>query len=356
VLLPRLRVRSHARPPTRSHVLVAAGAALFLLLPAAAASAGVPSSDGTASVDLTPATVTSTVVTTATVIPAAVTTATMTPAIMTTASVTSAAATTAGAMSATVTTAGVSPAAVVVSPDPARDLYTGTGGLVVPAHAWRGDPTARGSVAGCTDCSWRISVLCTKAEAAVGQCWIIHLGCPVDTTAVRIWLQHGSGPWEVVGEACQGPTPPHTIGDVGASVRDVAQAALPRLRAAVQPADGVLVGIPAVFATGQPAGGIRGADLSVLDLAVTLDARVRWQWVYGDGASGWTSRPGGPWPDTSVSHVYRRSGRVSAAVQAVWRASYVVEGLGPFVVPGPLLTQEQSLPVLVRTAHAHLVS
>jgi len=350
VLLPRLRVLTPERPRARSHVLVAVSAALFLLLPAAAASAGGPSSAVPTTARVTSASVTSASVTSAarsaTGTPATVTAATVTPAIMSTVT----------GRSAAVRPTSLAPTAVVVSPDPARDLYTGTGGLVVPAHAWRGDPAARGGVAGCTDCSWRISVLCTKAEAAVGQCWIIHLGCPVDTTAVRIWLQHGSGPWEVVGEACQGATPPHTIGDVGASVRDRAEAALPPLRAAVQPADGVLVGIPAVFATGQPAAGIRGADLSVLDLAVTLDARVRWHWVYGDGASVWTSLPGGSWPDTSVSHVYRRSGRVSAAVRAVWRASYVVEGLGPFVVPGPLLTQEQGLPVLVRTAHAHLVS
>ncbi len=251
--------------------------------------------------------------------------------------------------------ATVLPTGVVVSPDPAHDLYTGTGGLVIPALHWNGAPGDRGRVASCTDCQWRVSQLCTKADLSAGKCKILHVGCPVDTIPVRIWLSHGDGVWEVVGETCQGPRPPQTIDQVGAQVHDLAQAALPALRAAVQPANGVLVGLPAVFRTGQPASGIIGADLSVIGLDVSLDSRVRWHWVYGDGASVWTVKPGGAWPDTSVSHVYRHAATARASVEAVWRAQYVVEGLGPFTVPGPLLVQSQQLTVVVRAAHAHLV-
>ena len=34
--------------------------------------------------------------------------------------------------------AAMVPAGVVVSPDPAHDLYVGTGGLIVPSRDWRG--------------------------------------------------------------------------------------------------------------------------------------------------------------------------------------------------------------------------
>jgi hypothetical protein len=110
-----------------------------------------------------------------------------------------------------------------------------------------------------------------------------------------------------------------------------------------------------VFRTGQPAAGIRGADLSVLGLDVRLDARVRWLWSYGDGAGGWTSSPGGRYPDLSVSHAYARAGTVTAHVSAVWRGEYVVDGLGPFAVPGDPLQQDADLTVVVRSAHARLV-
>jgi hypothetical protein len=249
----------------------------------------------------------------------------------------------------------VPPSGVVVSPDPARDLYVGTGGLVVPASRWRGSASGRSDAASCLDCHWRVSVLCTKAESAAGTCRGIDVGCPVGTVPVRIWLLRPGRDWEVVGRACQGATPPVTTTDLGSHVRDRAETVLPPLRAGVQPTGGALVRLPALFRSGQPAQGISGADLSVLGLDVRLTARVRWHWTYGDGAEAWTSSPGGVWPVTTVNHAYHRAGTVRASVQAVWRGEFTVEGLGPFAVPGPALVQDASVVVVVRPAHAHLV-
>jgi hypothetical protein len=200
-----------------------------------------------------------------------------------------------------------------------------------------------------------VSVLCTKAEFAAGSCVRITLGCPVGEVPVRIWLLHPGSDWAVVGQACQGGSPPRTMQQVGSQVRDRATAALPPLRARAQPASGALVTLPVVFRTGQPAAGISGADLSVLGLDVRLDARVRWLWAYGDGSGGWTSSPGGVYPDLSVSHVYARPGTVVARVSAVWRGEYVVDGLGPFTVPGDPLQQDGTVTMVVRSAHARLV-
>ena len=226
---------------------------------------------------------------------------------------------------------------------------------MVPESDWRGSSEGRTSSAACLECQWRITVLCTKAEFAAGGCRAISIGCPIGTTAVRVWLLRPGSSWAVVGEACQGPGAPVTVTDVGAEIHDRAEALLPPLRAAAQPGSGALIGVPVLLRSGQPAGGIRGADLSVLGVAVSLDARVRWQWSYGDGSSAWTSRPGGVYPDMSVRHTYRRAGAVSVRVVALWRAQYTVEGLGPFDVPAPLLTQTQVVPVVVRAAHAQLV-
>ena len=244
---------------------------------------------------------------------------------------------------------------VTVSPDPQHDLYVGDGGLVVPSADWRGDEAGRRSTASCLDCSWRVSVLCTKAEAAAGRCQRIDLGCPVGTVPVRIWLLRPGADWAVVGRACQGPSTPVTVTGVGTQVHDTALAALPPLRAQAQPEGAALVRVPVLFRTGQPADGIRHADLPVLGLTVVLDARVRWHWAYGDGTDAWTSSPGGTWPDTSVSHAYRGSGEQRASVEAVWRAEFTVEGLGPFPVPGPALVQQADIAVTVTAAHARLV-
>jgi hypothetical protein len=250
--------------------------------------------------------------------------------------------------------AGV-PTAIGVTPDPAGALYRGTGALLVSQRDWRSG-SGRAEAAGCVDCEWQVSVLCTKAELAAGNCRRLTLGCPVGFVPVRIWLRHVGGDWTDVGRACQGPTPPRTVADVAGAVRDEALARLPALHAAAQPEGGTLVGVPVAFRTGQPPDGLRGADLSVLGLDVRLDARARWLWDFGDGtAASWASSPGGRYPDLSVSHTYRRAARPTAKVTAVWRGQFTVEGLGPFAVSGDPLTQTGSVPVVVRAARAVLV-
>jgi hypothetical protein len=235
------------------------------------------------------------------------------------------------------------------------DIYVGSGGVVFPANRWLGPEADRQSTAACVGCQWRVTELCDKNALAGGRCLRLRVGCPVGEQRVRVWVLRPGQDWSVAGEACVGDTPPATVEQVGSQLRAEAIKALPVLRPAVQPAGGVLVGIPAVFRTGQPSAGIRGADLSVLGLAILLDSRVRWHWTYGDGTAEWTSRPGGRWPDTSVSHTYLRVGPTTASVTAVWRGEYTVEGLGPFAVPGPPLTQDGVVPVDVREARAVLV-
>jgi hypothetical protein len=245
--------------------------------------------------------------------------------------------------------------AVDVVGDDGSDIYTGTGGVVFPSRDWRGDEPGRSHAAGCDGCTWSITAFCTRAEFDLGSCTASHLDCPPDRVRVRVWLAEPGQPRRLVGGACIGDAPPPTRTEIGAAVRASAYEQLPALTAGVQPADGALVGVPAVFRTGQPADGIVGADLSVLGLDVRLDARPRWWWSWGDGAGTWTAAPGGRWPDSSVAHTYRTRGARTVTVTAVWRGSYVVEGLGPFAVPGDPLTQDDGVTVDVREARALLV-
>jgi hypothetical protein len=243
----------------------------------------------------------------------------------------------------------------VVVGDDSADIYTGSGGVVFPSRQWRGDPAGRSEAAGCDGCTWHVTSFCTRADFDLGSCGASHLDCPPELIRVRVWLERPGEPRRLVGAACIGGTPPLTRAQIGASVRASAQQALPPLRAGVQPADGVLVGVPAVFRAGQPAAGIVAADLSVLGLDVRLDARPRWWWSWGDGTGSWASSPGGPWPDMSVAHTYRSLGANAAEVTTVWRGEYVVDGLGPYPVPGDPLTQGSMLQVQVREARAVLV-
>lgn len=243
---------------------------------------------------------------------------------------------------------------VDVAPDPLAEQWVGTGGVVVPSSEWRGTDEDRQAAAACLGCTWSVTVLCTKGAYVDGDCTSDVLGCPEDATPVRIWLEQQDEPARVVGRACL-TRKPTTVTDVGATVRDEARVSPPPLLPAVQPASGTLVRLPVVLRTGQAVDAVRGSDLSVLGLDVRLTASPRWHWVFGDGTDTWTTSPGGTWPDTSVSHAYRSAGVRTVTVTAVWDATFTVDGLGPFPVPGPAVTQDGSVSVDVRPARARLV-
>jgi hypothetical protein len=245
------------------------------------------------------------------------------------------------------------PSADVVGDDEA-DRYVGTGAIVIPANGWQGSADGRSQAAGCEGCRWRITEVCSKSEFATGGCRDISLGCPIGTDRLRVWLAAPGEDWSLLGTTCLGEGPPTSREDLGTRVADQAVQHLPGLDPGFDPPGGTLVGLAAVFRAGQPPGGLRDLGLEVVGLDVSLDARARWHWAFGDDVTTWSERPGGAWPDDTVAHSYRSAGTYSVEVRAVWRASYTVEGLGPFTVPGTL-EQVARLRVPVQEARAVLV-
>ena len=241
-----------------------------------------------------------------------------------------------------------------VQGDDGRDVYVGSGGLVIPARHWRGDATGRREVLECADCQWRMTTACTSLQFDTGSCPASHVGCPSGLIRVRVWLKHGGGPWVLTGYACVGGTPPPTRDAVERVVHDLSIAALPPLRPSFQPSRGALTGLPVDFWSGQNRGGLRRANLDVLGIRVELDAQPRWEWLWGDGRSLTTSDPGGRYPILSVTHTYLHNGAQTVYVVSRWRASFTVEGLGPYPVPGADLSQSAMLVLTVRPAHSVL--
>jgi hypothetical protein len=131
---------------------------------------------------------------------------------------------------------------------------------------------------------------------------------------------------------------------------------LPAQDPSFQPAAGALVNVPAIFAVGQPATiGEDTFDLAGMQVDVT--ARARWTWDFGDGTSETFTRPGGGYPNTDVTHTYTTSDDRSVVVTTTWEGTYVVDGLGPFAVDGPPVTQVSApIALPVRQAESELVS
>ncbi len=249
---------------------------------------------------------------------------------------------------------GALPTDVGVGGDDNHDLYRGTGGLLVGA-GYRGDQADRVESATCADCRWKITAMCVAPDHSPEDlCAGSLVGCPFGQLRVRVLLARFGQAYREIGTTCLGPGGPVTVAELIARLRDVAITHVPALVPGYQPVGLAVVGIPVIWRTGQPRS-LGARDLVVLGHDVVLAATASWVWTYGDGTTETTSKPGGLWPDNSVSHTYRRAARLRATVTTVWSATFRVDGLGPFAVTGDVVRQDATIALDVRPAHAQLI-
>ena len=229
--------------------------------------------------------------------------------------------------------------------DDEHDRYVGTGGLVLPGTT---DEDTRREVAGCADCSWRMTSPCVASvlgNAFGSGCTSVVRGCP-GGELLRAWFRAGGRPWREVALVCVGPGGPVTVARAGHAAAERVTRGIPPLVPAFQPPHGVLAQLPVRFRSGQPPGEQRFA-LSLLTSAVTVAARPTWSWTFGDGAHVEDS-------SGQVEHVYRVASRYEATCTSTWSARFTVDGLGPYPVPEPVV-QTASAGVSVGEGRALLV-
>mgnify|MGYP006285949147 CR=1 FL=1 len=226
------------------------------------------------------------------------------------------------------------PAATVVGDD-VRDVYVGTGGLLLPRSV---DEPMRQRVAGCLGCGWRLSQPCAISQdghAFDGSqpCESVARGCPQSRRTFRTWFADEPGRWQDVGIVCMGE--PVTVRAIQGRVRDQMIERLPSLSLDFQPGRGVVTQIPVVFATNQAPGRVEfQADLG--DTPVHVAAVAEWEWDFGDTSHMTTDQPGCPYPCLEVGHTYRRPGTFVIRVRSTWEGRFTADGLGPFPISGPV--------------------
>jgi hypothetical protein len=231
------------------------------------------------------------------------------------------------------------------------------GAILIPAAGFVGDPALRGQAASCPGCSWQLAPWCKFTEpGGTAACLGAVIACPAGSIRLAIFLRRpGEAAFQQVGSFCQRPGQPLTPGQLIPDVRDRFIEFLPPQSPSYQPATGTLVNLPTVFAAGQPAAiGQRQFDLAGFTIVITASAT--WLWQFGDGTSGVFDTPGGPYPDMSVSHSYRAAGTPQVVLTTTWDGEFTVDGLGPFPIAGPPVTQSTPLQLTVREVHAQLVA
>lgn len=246
------------------------------------------------------------------------------------------------------------PAMADVVGDDERDVYVGTGGLVLPGSV---DDRTRREVAGCADCTWRLTTPCVESprghafdSAGPAPCSSVVRGCP-GGRLLRSWFRH-DGPWRETGLVCLTGDRPVTVVQLGQAVSGQVEESLPVLRPATQPRTGLLTQVPVLVSSGQRPQ--ETWSMTVLGRRLDVQAEAAWTWDFGDGGRETTRDPGAPYPRGRVAHTYLRPGRYPLTCTAVWTATFAVDGLGPFPVPGRL-TQRAEVPVAVGEGRALLV-
>ena len=218
--------------------------------------------------------------------------------------------------------------------------WTGHGGVFVPGGEYVS------GAHGCSgDCDWSVMDLCPlSADRGCNRVAVCGFGSNL------LALMHAG---VVATTFCAGPSEaPISVEELGQRVADRVRQAAPAIQIKYQPPGGALTQLPTVFRSGQPKSLSR--DDSIAGFQVHFDASASWVWSWGDGKSTSTTDPGGKWPDMSVAHTYRQSGRVNVEVKTTWDATYSVNGQGSFPVQGDAVTQTDSVGLRVKQARAVL--
>lgn len=232
--------------------------------------------------------------------------------------------------------------------DDDRDVFVGTGSLILPEGMSR---PGREAAANCPGCQWRATLACDPVSptACRGQARL----CPNDHFWLKISMMQPGGPWQVLGSQCFGPAGPTSREAFEISVSQRIEQAVPSLRPSHRPPSGALPWIPVIFDSGHPSGTMNWT-WSIVGMPVTVWAQPSWAWQFHRGGSIMAAdTPGGPSSRDGISHTYRTRGTHEVTVRATWRARYSVGSLGPLSVD-EAVNQVEQFPVQIGEARAVL--
>lgn len=232
--------------------------------------------------------------------------------------------------------------------DDQRDVFVGTGSLLLPARI---STPGRSSAANCPGCTWRAVLTCDRTSA--GACRGAARTCPMDSAWLTLYLTRPGQDEQWLGSACFGPGGPARRTEVEARVNERLEQAVPALTPQVSPPSNALVTLPLRFSSGQS-----GASVSwtweVIGITVQGTATPRWHWRFGIGSDVITTNPGALSAVGAITHTYVESGNYRVQVLATWQGEYTADGLGPLAVEQPV-RQRGELTVQVGQGRAVLV-
>jgi hypothetical protein len=234
-----------------------------------------------------------------------------------------------------------------VGGDGGTGTVNGTGGQ-------GGDPTSGGDHGGggannCMGCTYRWVEICDPALANTG-CGAG--GCPAGFVMETLMITDPRLPAPIAGVTeCRSPSGA-TPAQVRLAASDQFAQLLTTAHPSQQPAGGGVVNLPTLFATNTPPTQVFNETL--LGVQVTLNVAASWTWDFGDGTALTSTDPGGPYPVTSLRHVYLVAGTYTVTLTTNWTGTFAMAGGPAAVIPGGAIPRV-SIPLVIDIHEAHSV-
>jgi hypothetical protein len=216
-----------------------------------------------------------------------------------------------------------------VTANPEQVRFEGAGGLILPGSV---DSQTRNTVARCRDCSWKMTPACIPGPD--NYCDALIRACPGLIDHVRTWFRPSGGDWIETGLVCLASSQIATVSLADQLIAQEFTRYIPDLVPRCWPETGVVTNLPYLCTSGQRSG-IHQWSHELAGFGVNISATPRWVWAFSHTPLI-TAASGGPYPDTSVSHVFTRSGIHEFPITAVWHGAFTVDGLGPFEIQSDL--------------------
>jgi hypothetical protein len=175
--------------------------------------------------------------------------------------------------------------------------------------------------------------------------------------------KQSDGSWSYVGNGCVLSAPPAVTANM---VRDQVVRLVPSAAVGLAPHDATLVNIETVMWVDAPSQRTL-APITLLGRRVIVRLALdHVDWSFGDGQTGGSTGPGKAYdprndPCRAVEcpgyfgHTYRKTGTVTVAATASWRATFTVDGGAAITIPGTVAAPTARARLAVKEARAVLV-
>jgi len=119
---------------------------------------------------------------------------------------------------------------------------------------------------------------------------------------------------------------------------------LPVSKILYQPANDAITGVPVYLWSDTNA--VFQVATMILGIAVSVEMNPSFLWDFGDGAKFTTNETGGPYPDATITHTYKRAGTYTINLTISWAGSWAAQG-AVLPVSGGAIVQNASATIQV---------